>query len=375
MDSGGAIVREADLRLEHLLSIFTASPGDALLVTDTDGRITALNPAAEQLLRRARADVIQMSFADIVRPEAPTSDDVDKLSLVHLNGTAWRPATARLDAKRSIHIQFAGAPFYDQAGALAGQLMLLRPGDEVTPETARDSGAIDRMAQLAGGLAHDFNNVLTVITGNIQMADERTRDSRLKAFLREALLACATGARMTERLKLFAQKKHLHAVALQANDIISSLAPAFAKPLSGRIELTLDLADPLPCIRVDRSEFENALLNILINAADAMRGRGQLTIRTEVCTGDADNSAGSSSRRFVSITITDTGAGMAPHVAARAFEPYFTTKSWKQGTGLGLATVRGFVNQSGGSISLDSAVGVGTRIIIHLPALPDDGCA
>jgi signal transduction histidine kinase len=227
----------------------------------------------------------------------------------------------------------------------------------------------DDMAHMAGGFAHNFNNLLAVISGNLQLVEMRLHDAALKSLLREAALACEMGARMTERLLTYGQRRRLDPVVSHVNDILHAMESVVRQAAGSGTSVVLTLDPEVACVLIDRSEFEGAILNLVLNARDAMPGGGELEIMTQ----QFDLPAGVESPHHlisgchVRVSVRDTGSGMAPDVVRRAFEPFFSTKDSDRGTGLGLATVLGFAGQSGGTAVLHSAPGRGTAVHLYLP--------
>lgn len=231
---------------------------------------------------------------------------------------------------------------------------------------------MEALGQLTGGVAHDFNNLLTVITGNLQLMSLDISDPKLLKYLEEAERAAEMGARLNQRLMTFAKQRRLASAAINLNDQVIGVRELLRRSLGETISLTTDLADDLWTVHADPSEIENALVNLAINARDAMPGGGKLTVTTEnvaLAKSDPRIVEGLSHGDYVLLTVSDTGAGMSPEVLARAFEPFFTTKGQGKGTGLGLATIYGFVRQSGGLVTLVSEQGKGTTVNIYLPRL------
>jgi PAS domain S-box-containing protein len=230
---------------------------------------------------------------------------------------------------------------------------------------------MEAVGQLAGGIAHDFNNLLTIVSGYARRLRGRAHMSEAHGDLDQIIAASDRAADLTRQLLAFARRGQREEELLDANDSIRSLEPMLRRVLDADIVFRFDLAEHLPAVMMDRTELEQVLMNLIINAADAMHGGGALTVTTQTKTVSAPEAAlhGVATGVDVRILIADTGAGIPPEVRERVFEPFFTTKADK-GTGMGLATVYGIVDQAGGWIDLDTAVGVGTTFQIMLPAAP-----
>jgi len=238
---------------------------------------------------------------------------------------------------------------------------------------------LESVGQLTGGIAHDFNNLLTVIQGNLQVLEELpglARDPHALQLVAAAARASRRGAELTGKLLAFSRRQVLQPSEVDVNALLHSLADMLRRTLDQRVRIEVDAPPCPPCV-ADPGQLESALLNIAINARDAMPEGGRLRFRASPCAtlpagvrGELDTAA-TPAAGFVAIAISDDGTGMSDEVEARAFEPFFTTKEVGRGTGLGLSTVYGFVVQSKGVLAIDSQLGVGTTITIYLPcALP-----
>jgi signal transduction histidine kinase len=227
------------------------------------------------------------------------------------------------------------------------------------------------VGQLTGGVAHDFNNLLTIILGNLAMLEEGLRDNpEMHKSAHTAMNAARRGADLTRRLLAFSRQQALQPRLLSPGQQLQEIAELLLRALGARIELET-VADPTVWnIRVDPGQLTNAVLNLAINARDAMSGGGRL--RIEACNVTLDTAYTARypdvvPGDYVRLTVSDTGCGMAPEVVERAFEPFFTTKELGAGTGLGLSMVYGFVKQSGGHVRIRSQVGAGTAVELYLP--------
>ena len=230
----------------------------------------------------------------------------------------------------------------------------------------RQSQKLEAIGTLAGGIAHDFNNLITVITGYTQLALMRTEaDTPEAADLRQVVEASDRAANLTHQLLAFSRKQVLQPTVLDLGDVVNGIAPMLRRIIGEHIELRIESTPPLVRVRADRGQLEQVLLNLAVNARDAMADGGLLTIATRnaIAAGDPAQPP-----RAVRLVVSDTGIGMTADVRDRIFEPFFTTKEPGKGTGLGLSTVYGIINQSGGTISVDSTPGRGTTFTITMPA-------
>ncbi|MBI1180562.1 MAG: response regulator [Alphaproteobacteria bacterium] len=243
---------------------------------------------------------------------------------------------------------------------------------EDAEERLRHSQKLEALGQLTGGLAHDFNNMLAVIIGNLNLLKRRSArgESGLGRYMDNALEGAERAATLTNRMLAFARRQALQPEAVDMNRLVSNLSELLSRTLGGAIRIETVLAGGLWPVHVDRGQLENALLNLAVNARDAMADGGKLTIETANAHLDdlyAAHHVGVPAGQYVLLAVTDTGAGMTPEIVAKAFDPFFTTKDPGQGTGLGLSQVHGFVHQSGGHVKIYSEPGSGTTVKIYLP--------
>lgn len=234
----------------------------------------------------------------------------------------------------------------------------------------RQSQKMEAVGQLTGGVAHDFNNLLTAIIGNLELLHPRLADSDHRDLAKEALDAAQDGAKLAAQLLAFGRRQPLNPKPADVGALVSNFAELLRRTLGEAVELRIVVAGSAHMAVVDAAQLQNALLNLAINARDAMPRGGQLSIEITHARLDADYAQmypDIRTGRYVLITVTDTGSGMSEEVRRRAFEPFFTTKHAGAGTGLGLSMVYGFVKQSGGHIQIYSEVGQGTSIRVFLP--------
>jgi PAS domain S-box-containing protein len=228
---------------------------------------------------------------------------------------------------------------------------------------------MDALGKLTGGIAHDFNNLLTGIITGIELLKKRVQEGRTDAVLRfadTALNSARSAASMTNRLLAFARQQPLDAQPADLNEQIRSLEELLQRTIGEHISLNLELCNHGAVAQVDANQLESAVLNLVINARDALPRGGVITIRTAAlqAAGDADLADGD----YVVLTVKDNGTGIAPELLSKVFDPFFTTKPLGQGTGLGLSSIYGFARQSGGEARLSSVVGEGTEVSLVLPA-------
>ncbi|HEY0112423.1 MAG TPA: PAS domain S-box protein [Allosphingosinicella sp.] len=234
-------------------------------------------------------------------------------------------------------------------------------------EALRQAQKMEAVGQLTGGIAHDFNNLLTPIMGGLELIAARVDEPRLKRIAETALESTRRGAKLTGQLLAFSRIQRISMAPVAVNEVIEGMQRLLRHTLGGAVRIETRLDPDTGCGRCDANQLENAILNLAINARDAMAEGGTLTICTSRVSleQEADHEAG----EFVQITVADDGAGMTPEVLARAAEPFFSTKPLGKGTGLGLAQVYGIVQQAGGTLRIRSRPGEGTQVDIFLPAV------
>ena len=280
-------------------------------------------------------------------------------------------------------------PLFNRDGAQIGAFQYSRDVTErvraqralsEAEDALRQSQKMDAVGQLTGGIAHDFNNMLAVIIGSLDLLERRAdvADPRARTYLDAARDGARRAAQLTQRLLAFSRQQPLKPEPIDANALVSGMSTLLRHSLGERVRMETVLAGGLWRTHADPNQLENVVLNLAVNARDAMSDGGRLTIETQNAHLDARYAAenpGAQAGQYVMIAVTDTGAGMTAEVISKAFDPFFTTKGVGKGTGLGLSQVYGFVKQSGGHLKIYSEVGHGTSVKIYLPRLTDESGA
>jgi len=264
------------------------------------------------------------------------------------------------------------SPVFDDTGKLTHYIGI---NQDVTAKLATEaklhhSQKIDAIGQLSGGIAHDFNNHLSVILGNLEFLSMDITNPDHREHISEATSAAKMGARLTHRLLAFARQGQLEPVQLDPNEHIHGAIELLHSTLGDDITLTATLSEDIWKVRADPSEVENTIVNLAINARDAMPEGGTLSIETknmQFLDDDIEETYGITPGEYVQLSVSDTGTGMNEEIKARVFEPFFTTKEEGKGTGLGLASIYGFAKQSGGHVTIYSEVDHGTVVNVFLP--------
>ncbi len=240
---------------------------------------------------------------------------------------------------------------------------------EAAEAQLRQVQKMEAVGQLTGGIAHDFNNMLAVVVGGVDLARRRLNGPRreILAHLNNAMEGATRAAALTRRLLSFARSEPLLPERVGPVDLVQGMSDLLDRTLGERVQVKVDLAGDTWPVYVDPHQLENAIVNLAVNARDAMDGAGRLTISTSNVKVSANEVGDIRAGDYVRIAVSDTGCGMPPEVKDRAFEPFFTTKPVGKGTGLGLSQIFGFAHQSGGEVGIDSEVGKGTTVAIYLP--------
>jgi signal transduction histidine kinase len=238
---------------------------------------------------------------------------------------------------------------------------------QLIEEQLHQSQKMESVGQLTGGVAHDFNNLLAVVSGNLELIEGAADNSNIRRFAATARRATDRGAKLTAQLLAFSRRQKLNPKLVNANELISEFQGLVRQAVGGGCEVRLRTDERLWLCQVDPSLLETVLLNLALNGRDAMPGGGVLEIETRNVVLDEGAVAGCPLGPYVRLAVADTGYGMAPEIRDRIFEPFFTTKEVGKGTGLGLSMVYGFVRQSGGYVTVESAPNAGTTIALYLP--------
>lgn len=354
--------REAQLRL-----IFENEP-ECVKVLDRNGRLLEMNPAG---LRLIEADSIEQvrgadvgglvtaeyrdAFAALTRDVAAGGEGRLEFEIVGLKGTRrW--------------LETHAAPLRDAQGRITAVLGITRDVTERKALAAQllQSQKLESVGRLAGGVAHDFNNMLGVIQGQTELAlQDAPPGSLLESGLQEVLKAAQRSAQLTRQLLAFARREPSTPRAVDLNLRVKDMVGMLARLIGEGVTVSWQPGDGVWPVRIDPGQFDQVLTNLIVNARDAMGGAGHLTVSTANTTRPAVD--GAPAGDYVELTVRDTGAGMDAATRARIFEPFFTTKPTGQGTGLGLSTVYGIVRQHGGAIEVDSSPGDGATFRLYLP--------
>ncbi|MGY3611104.1 PAS domain S-box protein [Bradyrhizobium sp. Lot11] len=353
----------------------------AIFMLDASGHVASWNAGAQHIKGYAPEEIIGRHFSDFYT-EADRAAGLPGIGLT----TATQNGRWEHEGQR---VRKDGSTFWahvvidairDEAGKLLGFAKVTRDITErreaeaalqAAQATMLRSQKLEAIGQLTGGVAHDFNNLLQVISGNLQLlSKDIAGNARAEMRVQSALAGVARGSKLASQLLAFARRQPLEPRVVNAGRLIKNMDEMLRRALGGEIEVETVVAGGLWNSLVDPDQLENAVLNLAINARDAMNGEGRLTIEAsnaflddEYVRQHAELSAG----QYVMIAVTDTGTGIPPDILERVYEPFFTTKTEDKGTGLGLAMVYGFLKQSGGHVKIYSEVGAGTTVKLYFP--------
>jgi PAS domain S-box-containing protein len=350
---------------------------DVQVVVGLDGIFQAVSPAWETILGLDPALATGRHFSEFIWHEdlGRTQDNLDRAltrgdvtdfenRYTHADGTprwiSWRTTT---EGERIYAYGRDVTAEKDQTIALAA-----------AEDALRQAQKMEAVGQLTGGVAHDFNNMLAVIMGSLDLLTRRVgvEDPRSKRYLDAAMDGAKRAAALTQRLLAFSRQQPLRPEAINVNRLVSGMSDLLRHSIGAGIRLETVLAGGLWSVNADPNQLENVILNLGVNARDAMPDGGRLTIETQNAHLDARYVAsqpGLPEGQYVMIAVSDTGTGMTPDIIAKAFDPFFTTKETGKGTGLGLSQVYGFVKQSGGHVKIYSEPGEGSTVKIYLPRI------
>ena len=357
-------------RTSELLSTILESSPVAIWAVDETLRISYWNRAAERLYGWTAQEVLGQAppFALVEDPGA-VDDALDQAR----QGRAVEAEARRMTrAGAAIDVRILDAPIYDETGQFRG---VLGVHEDITDRKRLEAELIQAqkmevVGRLAGGVAHDFNNILTAIIGYSDIAHSMTGEPEMKRVLDTIRASAQRAAGLTQQLLAFSRRQMLQPKLVDANDVVLEMEPILQRLIGEDIELLASVTPSVGSVLVDRTQLEQVILNLAVNARDAMPAGGRLVIRTENASFDADHAhLEMTPGEYVVISVSDTGVGMDEETRSHIFEPFFTTKEVGKGTGLGLATTYGIVRQSGGYIWVYSEPGRGTTFRLYFPRI------
>lgn len=361
-----------------LLDAILTAAVDAVVVADEAGIIQRANPAACQLFQYTQEDLVGHSLNKLMPLNLAGQHDDFMRHHVETGETRIIGTGRELEGKRkdgtTMPLHLSIGRFESDGKPMFVSIMHELTNRKTTEAALARSQRLDAIGQMTGGIAHDFNNLLTVMIGNLELLEIRGASDAQEPLIKDALHAAEMGADLTERLMVFARKGQLKPLEVNLKDLCEDTLAILRRTLGVGYDIKTDYAQGLHRVMVDPAQLKSALMNLALNARDAMENGGELLISVSnvriddtYIAQETDISEG----EYVRLSVSDNGAGMSQEAQKRAFEPFFTTKSDTGGTGLGLATVYGFVRQSGGHITLYSELGLGSSFSLYFPAMPN----
>lgn len=380
MNSQLAPLSPSTLTERHYEMLVQAVVDYAIFMLDLDGRIVSWNAGAARIKGYDAAEAIGQHLSIFY-----TDDDL-------LDGKPWQLIEHALVQGRSQdegwRVRKDGTRFWalvaidairNEQGEVIGLAKITRDITDRHEADLRYDGLraqlfqaqkLEALGQLSGGMAHDFNNLLTIILSAAKLASRAASQERLASLLASIQDAGERGAQMTRNLLTFARCEQMPSRLVDLDELLDTAHTFVSQALPKTMSLEMQLAPGLHRVELDPSQLEMALLNLILNARDAMSATGLVILHAEnlVLSGELDDLHG----EFVSISVIDQGVGIDPAILSRLFEPFFTTKDVGKGTGLGLSQVYGFARQAGGGVNVESALGQGTKVTLYLPASSGD---
>jgi len=350
---------------------------DAIVTKDTHGTVTSWNNGATKIFGYTAKEMLGQSVERLLPPEL-LDEETDMLDRIKRGETVDHIESVRLRKDgQPIHVSLTTSPIMNAGGAIIGVSKVARD-ITISKQFERNrlqSQKLESIGQLAGGVAHDFNNVLAIVLGSLELQHSSIRGNA-EALQRwgAAHKAALRGVDLTRRLLTFSSMKQFTFKPTKFNHSVRNAAELAIPLLGPRVKIVMNLAEGMPDVQTDQSSLETVLLNLMVNARDAMAKGGTITVTTNICriaekkddSPDRDLKFGD----YACILVSDTGAGMSPAVLEHAFDPFFTTKARGKGTGLGLSMAYEFAKQSEGGLSIQSEVGRGTTVRLLLPFSP-----
>jgi PAS domain S-box-containing protein len=367
-------LRESELRYRELVE----NARDLICTCDLDGRLLSINRAGLDLTGYTQDFIVGRELIDVVAPESRehakalfTSGQTDS--------TSGRTEVVVL-ARDGHRIVFELSTSLQRRGGVPVAIQAI--GRDITErrrleEDLRQAQKMEAVGKLAGGIAHDFNNLLTAILGFATLAEEQQRpNTPIHEWIVQIRRSGEQAASLTRQLLAFGRRQTLQPVELDLNQVVDDIQKMLRRLIGENIELVVQLEPNLEVVRADRSQVQQVIMNLVVNAKDAMPHGGRITIRTRNVMDHHHTSAvgqDAAAAHYVALVVEDTGEGVEPAILERIFEPFFTTKPLGRGTGLGLATVYGIVKQSKGDLQVQSTPGHGATFTVFLPAVTSPG--
>lgn len=376
MEWHGCVFDITDLKAaESRLTNFLEAAPDPVITTNDKGEIVLVNAQAERLYGYSKAELIGQHIYTLI-PEATRDSHIRKFpDYLTITTSQMIDTGTELGGRRKDGTEFPAEISVSPIDTGDEKLLAFAIRDvsdrKDVEEQLRQAQKMEAVGQLTGGIAHDFNNMLTVVMGNLQLLQQLPRDdAAIRRLTQAAMDASQRAAELIRRLLAFSRRQLLAPKTTSINDLVTGIEPLLRKTITEHVDLKIRLADDLWFARIDQSQLENTLINLAINARDAMHPYGRLTVET--CNTVLDETYATQQDdvlpgEYVMIAVSDNGEGIPKDVLPHVFDPFYSTKEIGKGTGLGLSMVYGFVKQSSGHVKIYSEEGHGTTVKIYIP--------
>ena len=372
---------ELDRARRHFEILIEGVVDYAIFVLDTAGRVASWNGAAQKIMGYTADEIVGKHFGIFYRPDERRAGEPNRALELAIQKDKCDVEGWRIRKNGTLFFVTGSiSSIRDDSGALLGFANVLRDATERRDAheklvQAREQLAMaqkmEAIGKLTGGIAHDFNNLLMIIGGNAQTF-RRLLDPKLPRAIEAIQTAAKRGESLTRQLLTFSRRQHLSPTVIDLNAAIKNMHPMIESSLRGNIIYKEDISDGACPVKVDLAELELAIVNLAVNARDAMPNGGTFTLSIHNVVAGHEHGNEPPTGAFVPITFSDTGMGIPPHLLSKIFDPFFTTKEVGKGSGLGLSQVYGFAHQAGGTVTAESKIGHGTTITMYLPACADE---
>jgi two-component system cell cycle sensor histidine kinase/response regulator CckA len=367
--SESTLAQQLRVARQTLDLVIEASPL-AITTLDRNKRVVMWNRAAEQMFGWKREEVLGQPYPLVPEGKRESFERLFEQVVLRGQGYTGIDSTRQRKDGSDIEVRMHAAPLRDAYGHAVGGMAMLEDRSETLglEQRVRQSQKLEAVGRLAGGIAHDFNNFLAIILGTSDLLElEQGLSPNALEYVAELQQVCNSARELVSQLMTFSRRSVVRPVVFDVNEQLRGSTKLLGRLINERVELEFEFDERPAWVHIDPTQFEQVLINLTVNASDAMPNGGRLSYATAIVELRAGPSVSSEPISHVCIEVYDTGTGIAPEVLPQVFEPFFTTKTHGKGTGLGLANVYGIVRQAGGDIEVESSVGRGTSFRVYLP--------